>query len=227
MEKFNETIKKEDKNLLNNLSFNKNKVPLIRESTRILRPMEYKLIYNSIPRKDYKTLLNALLLTGMRYIELQRFQSNPEWFDGDFIHLPVEAQRKVTKVRKKRKDGKERASRRHKARVVILNSLGKNVISYFIDINTPLPGYQSWKDDLRRWAKNAGLDPQKINVKTTRKTWCSWLLATYGTNRLTEITLSMGHDSITSIKHYLSVGFTDDDKSQIKEYTEGWIKKEE
>jgi hypothetical protein len=26
----------------------------------------------------------------MRFVELQRFQKNSQWFDGEFIHLPEE-----------------------------------------------------------------------------------------------------------------------------------------
>src|SRR4030042_4736373 len=73
-------------------SIDKNKwYPLGRERTRILRPCEYKILYNAVPKKEFKTSLNALLLTGMRYIEMQRFQKHPEWFDDMFIHLPEEA----------------------------------------------------------------------------------------------------------------------------------------
>jgi hypothetical protein len=145
----------------------------------------------------------------MRYVEMQRFQQHPTWFDGDFIHLP-----KTASLKHKRKQ---------KERDIILNPLGKKVISYFIDVDIQLPCRQSWKDNLSRWALKGELDPVNINVKTTRKTWCSWLLAVYGTGRLTEICLSMGHDSVTSIRHYLNVGFTTEDKQRIKEYVEGWI----
>ena len=182
--------------------------PLIREKTRILRPWEYKQLYNAVPKKDFKTMLNALLLTGMRYVEMQRFQRNPEWFDGEFIHLPEEA---ILKHERKQAE-----------RDIILNPLGKNVVSYFVDVERKLPCWQTWKDNLRRWALMGKLEPTKINVKTTRKTWESWLLASYP-NRFTEITLSQGHTTVTSIKHYLNVAFTREDKRDMKDYTEGWI----
>ena len=91
--------------------------PLVREKTRILRPWEHKQLYNAVPKKDFKTMLNALLLSGMRYVEMQRFQKNPEWFDGEFIHLPEEA---ILKHERKQVE-----------RDVILNPLGKNVYSTF------------------------------------------------------------------------------------------------
>jgi len=193
-------------------SFNKNELyPLGRERVRILRPCEYKTLYNAIPKKDYKTSLNALLLTGMRYVELQRFQEHTKWFDGAFIHLPEEAVLKH--------------ERRQLERDVRLNPLGRNVVSYFIDMDMKLPCWQTWRDNLNRWAKNAGLSIDKshpFSVKTTRKTWESWLLATYP-ERITEITLSQGHTSITSIKHYLNISFTDQDKSEMQEYVSGWL----
>ena len=181
---------------------------LIREKTRILRPCEYKKLHNAVPKKDYKTMLNALLHSGMRYVEMQRFQKNPEWFDGEFIHLPQEA---IYKQKRKQAE-----------RDIILNPLGKNVISYFVDIKTKLPCWQTWKENLRRWALMGGINPVGIGVKTTRKTWESWLLACYP-NRITEITLSQGHTTVTSIKHYLNVAFTREDKRDMKDYIEGWI----
>ena len=204
-----ETIEKSSRNLQEHFGSKNTKVPLQRESTRILRPYEYKQLYNSIPKKDYRTILDSMLLTGMRYIEMQRFQQHPSWFDGDFIHLPKTA---VLKNKRKQKE-----------RDIILNPLGKKIITYFIDIETKLPCRQSWKDNLRRWALKGELNPVNINVKTTRKTWCSWLLAVYGTGRLTEICLSMGHDSMNTIRHYLNVGFTSENKQRIREFVEGWI----
>ena len=185
----------------------KNKVPLIVENTRILRPSEYKQMFNAIPKRPYQTFLNTSLLTGMRYVELQRFQKHPNWFDGEFIHLPEEA---ILKRERKQKN-----------RVVILNPLARNIVGYFLDITQPLPVWQTWKDNLRRWAIRGELDPIKINTKTTRKTWESWLLASYP-NDIVKLTLSQGHTSITALQHYMVVGFNDQDKADMKEFVEGW-----
>ena len=215
-------------------------------NTRVLRPCEYRALYNAVPKKNYKTILNALLLTGMRYVEMKRFQKNPEWFDGDFIHLPKEAERKIASKPKKRLNinkmipgltkqqveavsllmsskGKQRKPRGHTGRDIRLNSLGKTVVSYFIDVETPLPCWQTWKDNLRRWAVKGGLDPAYINVKTTRKTFESWLFSVYGSGKLTEITMSQGHTSGTSVLHYLKVGFRKEDVTDMSEYVSGWI----
>ena len=186
----------------------KKKVPLIKQNTRIFRPSEYKLVVGAIPKQDHRTMVNALLLTGMRYVEMQRFQSNPQWFDGEFIHLPDYAQKKH--------------KRKQKSRVIILNSLGKQIIPYFLQLDKKLPCSETWKTNLRRWTINTGLSPDSVGVKTTRKTWESWLLSKYPT-RVMEITLSQGHTSITSIQHYMGVGFNDIDKLQMDEYIGGWI----
>ena len=186
----------------------KNKVPLIKQNTRIFRPSEYKLVVGAIPKQDHRTMVNALLLTGMRYVEMQRFQQYPEWFDGEFIHLPDYAQKKH--------------KRKQKSRVIILNSLGKQIIPYFLQLDKKLPCSETWKTNLRRWTINAGLPPDNVGVKTTRKTWESWLLSKYPT-RVMEITISQGHTSITSIQHYMGVGFNDIDKLQMGEYIGGWI----
>ena len=55
---------------------------------RVLRPHEYKALLRGCSKPDFRTLLQTLLYTGMRYVEMKRFQKHPEWFTGEFIHLP-------------------------------------------------------------------------------------------------------------------------------------------
>jgi len=153
-------------------------------------------------------MLQALLYTGMRYIELQRLQEYPSWFDGDFINLPRLADRKVMRTQPER--------------TVRLNQTGKTIIEYFLDQNEDLPAYQNWRDNMRRWGERAGLNPQGLGVKTTRKTLESWLMYYYGQNRMAEIALSQGHDTLTSLNHYLNMPFTEVDKLEMKPMIEGW-----
>jgi integrase len=93
------------------------KRPIIRQNTRILRPNEFKALLSHVPKTDHKTMLQTLLYTGMRYVELQRFQCYPSWFDGDFLHLPKEACQK-----------KERTQQE---RWVRLNQQGRMIVQYF------------------------------------------------------------------------------------------------
>ncbi len=75
-----------------------NEHAILKSGVRILRPGEYKIIRNSIHKRDKQILVDCLLLTGKRYEELIRPRHNPEWFDGNFIHLPEWAQKKAKKV---------------------------------------------------------------------------------------------------------------------------------
>lgn len=184
------------------------KSALVRNGVRILRPCEYQLLSHGLKR-HHKIFLDTLLFTGMRYIELQRFQDHPEWFDYcGFIHLPT------TAIRKQK--------RRQMERSVRLNPLGKQLIPFFLELDRSLPTYQTWGENLKRWARNAGLDPSYLCAKTSRKSWESWLTFFYK-DRLTEISLSQGHTTVTAMRHYLNVGFTVDDRIRMREFVEGWI----
>jgi integrase len=204
------------------------KKPIIRMGTRILRPKEWKALVEACPKIEYKTILQALLFTGMRYIEMQRFQKYPSWFDGDFVHLPQEASRKKLRTQRER--------------WVRLNNQGKMVVQYFNQIKTPMPSYQSWNENLACWASRAGFPEAEIkervnkitgevkkvhvcpglSVKTTRKTWESWLMFYYPP-QIAMITLSQGHTQITSLQHYVNMPFTESDRIEIRNYVEGWI----
>jgi len=154
-------------------------------------------------------MLQALLFTGMRYIEMKRFQSYPSWFDGDFIHLPRDVAMK-------------KKQRRQMERWVRLNNQGKMIIQYFLSIDKALPSYQSWSENLRCWCRRANLDSEFVNSKSTRKTWESWLLFFYPT-RILDVTSSQGHTQTTSLQHYCNMPFTERDKLEIKNYVEGWV----
>ena len=106
------------------------KRPIIRMGTRILRPNEFKKLLSGCPKTDYRTMLQTLLYTGMRYIELRRFQKYPSWFDGDFVHLPREASMKQARTQRER--------------WVRLNQPGKMIVEYFTKIKTPVPTYVSF-----------------------------------------------------------------------------------
>ena len=181
---------------------------IIRMGTRILRPNEWKALLEGCPKSDYKTILQALLYTGMRYVEMKRFQECPSWFDGDFVHLPKEASRKKARTQRER--------------WVRLNNQGKMIMQYFTHLKRPLPTYQSWNENLKCWCNRAGLSPEGVSVKTTRKTWESWLMF-YFPQHIATITLSQGHTQIISLEHYVNMPFTESDRIGIKNYVEGWI----
>lgn len=180
--------------------------------TRIFRPYELDRILNfGCLKLEHKTMLLSLLYTGMRYVEMQRFQNYPQWYsptDG-FIHLPSFKASK--KVKRKQPD-----------RWVRLNNQGRQTIEYFLNLEKRLPNYNGWNANLKCWCKKAEIDPKGVSVKSTRKTWESWLLFTYPT-RILDIVSSQGHTTTISIQHYMNMPFTEEDKVGIKRYVEGWI----
>ena len=184
------------------------KRPIIKEKTRVFRPKEWTALLKGCPKIEYKTMLQALLFTGMRYIEMKRFQKYPSWFDTEFVHLPRELA-----VKKQKRTQMERWVR--------LNNQGKMAVQYFLNLDKHLPSYQSWNENLKCWCRRAGLDPEGMSVKCTRKTWESWLMYYYP-HRSMEIAQSQGHTTTTSLQHYMNSPFTESDKLEIKNYVEGW-----
>jgi len=185
------------------------KTPLCRNGVRILRPSEFKLLSSNL-KPHHRIFLNTLLYSGMRFIEVQRFQKHPEWFDehDGFIHLPKIA------IQKQKRKQMERSVR--------LNSLGKQIIPFFLELDKKLPCHQTWGENLKRWARQVDLDPIHLCAKTTRKTMESWLVSTYK-DRSMEIALSQGHTTVTSLQYYLNLAFSQEDILQMKEYVGGWI----
>ena len=185
--------------------------PIIKNGVRILRPREYDTLIDTIFRKDlkygYREIINALLYTGMRYVELQRFQKHPEWFDKKTrsIYLPPEASRK-----------KKRTMRE---RYVYLSTQGITHIENFILYVDKMPDRIILNNMLSFWGKKAELG--RISVKTFRKTWESWLVVSYP-NAMPLIAMSQGHTTITAMNHYLNLPFTDEDIEEIKVRTAGW-----
>jgi len=185
--------------------------PLYKNKTRIFRPNETRQIIENIPKVEHKTMFKALLFSGMRHIEMQRFQKHPEWFNGTNIYLPVLAQKK-----KKRKQ---------KDRTVHLSAAGKEVIYAFINLKKRLPNYSAWDENLKRWGKKAGVEVDVsqgiISAKSTRKTYESYLVS-YFPHLTMQIAMSQGHTSITAMQHYLNTGFDERDKLEMKDFVEGW-----
>ena len=197
----------EDKN---NRGFPNPKAEIITvKNVRILRPWEAKKLIDSIPKKSQRLIFEALLYSGMRYIEAQRLLEKRSMFEPNNkrIHLDNYAIRK--------------AKIKMKERYVVLSPVGVRVIESFIDSIDKLTDYKTWTENLIRWANFAGISPNRIGSKTTRKTWESWLM-TYYPHLTNHIFLSQGHNDMVALKHYVTIPFNDDDKNQMKEFVYGW-----
>lgn len=178
---------------------------ILKNNVRILRPWELKQLINAIPKNEYKEKFEALFFSGTRYSEIKRLYNNPSWFMGNTIHLKAHKLKSV-----------------HLERYIRLNQQGQRAITYMLRSRKPYPNNSSWNDDLKRWAKYAGLDIEGICTKTTRKTWESYLVTSYP-KQLEYIFLSQGHSQMTALKFYLMLPFTEEEIKEIKFFTDGWI----
>lgn len=204
--------------------------PIIKNGVRVLTPGDYELLLSVISKDSLKKLVWVLLLTGMRYQEVLRLKDEPGMFDPE---------RKTIKV----KSGKKEASERE--RYVHLTPDGVRAVSDFLnDTRVTYPDASNLTHNLMSWAVMADLKPAKeltgriytagknegrdrkniwgLSVKSFRKAWESWLTVTYQ-DRIDLITLSQGHLTSTSLKHYLGISFSDQEKDQIRSYTAGWM----
>lgn len=175
---------------------------------RILTQKEYEALKAVIPKDYHKTIFDILLITGMRYAELLRLYEHHEWYNEkrNIIHLPEEAQRKH--------------KRRQLERTIHpLPSMFNYSIKAFWQANKP-PLEATWNKNLQRWSQEVEINPYGISVKTTRKTIESWMIAA-GVIEST-VCLRQGHDSLTSMRHYQGLAFSDDELRDIKKQLTAW-----
>ena len=202
-----------EKNQYKALSFDGNLTTTLRSivgssekfQVRTLRPGEFEIIRDSMDPVT-RRISTSLLLTGMRYAELQRFRENPDWLDGKFIYLPRGSMLKV-----KAKQGE---------RSIRLSDMGKTIIGDLFQVTHPLPELPAFDMKLRRLSGRI-LDGTPVNNKTFKKTWESWLVFYYPDMAL-QIALSQGHTTTTQYEHYLNIPFEDDDRREMRKWVEGW-----
>ena len=185
---------------------------IILQGAQILSPIEYVHMREKM-NPIHQLIFDGAMFTGMRMKEFWRFVEHPEWFSPDrqFIHLPPGSMLK------------ERAKMRE--RQVILSNIGTLRIRDLVAAIkrrevTPITK-AGWNQDMRRAADKAGVRGKGIVPKLTRKTWISWLMTTYPQDGL-RIAASMGHDTDTLMRHYLSMPFTAQEREEIKTYVHGW-----
>lgn len=178
---------------------------ILKGGVRIFRPCEVKRLIDSIPKVEYKDKFEALLYTGARFNELKWLYTHKNAFDGEVIHMPS-----------------LKPSSRYSERYIRLNANGKRAVSYFLRGKRNLPSHPGWEANLRRWCVKAGIDPVGVSCKSTRKTWESWLVTMYP-NNVYQIFLSQGHTDKVALEYYLMLPFSDDDKKEMRYYTDGWL----
>jgi integrase len=175
---------------------------------RVLTPAEYQKLRSAIPKDRHKTLLDILLITGMRYVEVQRLWNNKVWYieKENIIHLPEEAQRKHKRSQLERT-------------IHPLPGMFNYILKDFFEAQRP-PAETNWNKDLRKWAGIAGINPYGLSAKTTRKTIESWMIKA-GVVEST-VCLRQGHDSLTSMRHYQGLAFSEDEIRDINKQLTSW-----
>ena len=178
---------------------------------RILTPVDFDKLRDQAPTSTEKFLLDMMLNTGMRYVELQRYIKsigNEKWFDKkrNKIVLPSNATKTFV------------------SRNVLLTPEFTNTLSRELERDNPeisLVTYQTLDNKLKRWALKADIEtPNILAVKTFRKTWESWLVS--ANRNVLKILSSQGHSCITALNFYLTCGFIKEEIDEMVERTRGW-----
>jgi len=199
-----------------------------KSNVRIFRPCEIIQIQNSIPRTIDRERFDVLLYTACRYTEFLDFFKMKHRFDQNDRMLKV----RNTKAQVK-----------NKFRYVRLSDNGILAVKkYFLHDKSP-PSYQTWDQNMGRWAESSGIDRDKksedqlridrdknphsgeyndiISLKSLRKTYESWLMTMFP-QYTTHILLSMGHTSQVSLENYIQLPFNSDDKRLMIPFVKGW-----
>ena len=175
------------------------------DKVRIFRPMEIRKIIDAIPKNEYKDKFETLFYSGARYEEIRRLHSHPSWFKGEYIVMPS-----------------YKPKAKQSERYIKLNSNGQRAVTYFLRSKRNLPTFVTWHENMKRWGEYAGIPTKGVCIKSLRKTWESWLVTMYP-KQIEHIFLSQGHSGLVALKYYLMLPFTDQDKQDMRYYTDGWI----
>lgn len=183
----------------------------MKSGARVLFPNDYIELRKHMP-PYYQILCDAALLSGMRPVELSRFQ--PSWYRGSrrVVVLPKGA------CLKEKCEYQDRTIRLSLAGCDAFDRLvsekvrykGKDIFAY-----ERIPKRVAFRDALRRYATLAGLGTEGITPKMFRKTLVSWLVECYP-EKQAFIQASMGHVQDTIVKNYLGIGFSRSDIELIR-----------
>jgi integrase len=191
---------------------------ILKQDTRILFPEDYRKLRDQMP-EYYKIICDAMLLSGMRPIEFERF--DPSWYRASrrVIVLPKESCLKQ--------------KCKFQARTITLSLVGCDAFDRLTTTQVKFKGTMvsvlnmrskrsAFNDALKRYAVLAGIGIDGITPKMFRKTLVSWIVAAYPEKGL-YIQSSMGHDQGTIVNNYLGLGFTRDQIEDMKKnYLNEW-----
>ena len=185
-------------------------------NSRVLTPTEADQIRAVIEKPTSLALYDLMLYTGLRLSEVKQLADNPGIFDQE---------RRTITIR----SGKVKASQL--SRNVCLSDKGVLAVEAYLKTPSVPSSPHVWQANLIRWSQRARLlaipgheqsnNPTGITVRTTRKSWESWLLAAYP-EKVINITLSQGHTETTALRHYFNISFTAAERETIRDQVTGW-----
>jgi integrase len=185
-------------------------------SSRVLTVDEANRIRAVIEKPSSRVFYDLMLHTGLRLSEVVQLRDNPAVFDQERRSIVI-------------KSGKTQASQ--SGRNVCLSDRGMQAVREYLALPSVPSSPSVWQRNLIRWAQRARLvalpgqeqsnNPTGITVRTSRKTLESWLLAAHP-DKFPFIVLSQGHNELVSIRHYLNISWTKEEREAIKEQVRGW-----
>lgn len=185
--------------------------------SRVFTPAEAASVRAIISKPSNRALFDLMIYTGLRLEEVRQLIAVPEIFDEERRRLVI-------------KSGKDKATQ--KERDVKLCDKGIEAVKAFLQAPKMPSSSSAWQMNLIRWCKAAGITPLPgraddsgniygVTVRTSRKTLESWLLTAYP-DRAAWVALSQGHTETTSLRHYLNLSFTDEERAAIPDEVRGW-----
>jgi integrase len=178
---------------------------ILKQGARIFTPVDYEKLREKMPRY-YQLICDALLLSGMRPVELSRFK--PSWYRASrrVIELPEGA------CLKDKCQYKNRTIKLSLAGCDAFDSLTTEKIKFKgkeLFVYEHIPKRVAFRDAMIRYAKLAGIGSEGMMEKMYRKTLVSWLIACFP-EKQAYIQASMGHNQDTIVENYLGIVFTRD-----------------
>ena len=206
---------------------------IIKQNTRILMPSEYEKLRRAMITPEnqrylddavqahdwtranyhqrYQIVSDAMLLTGMRYVEFANMQR--AWYSGPrrVIQMPKDAH------------GKKRCQ--FIERTVMLSLPGCDALERYFQSGIPCIERHTMNWSLKYYAGKAGIGTDGISVKMFRKTFVSWLMACYP-EQVAVIAATMGHTINVMQRHYLALGFPTEELRKMRDtYLVEWGKR--
>ena len=211
------------------------------QKLRILKPFELPLFLDGITQFENTKLnergvsittkrenkiwvkqfsIQTAFYTGLRLQELIDFADHPEWMEDKYTCINIPREESKTGESRSCFLGetfyKELRMFLRSNKLIYPTRKIKNGRTY---IKTP--NYNDWNTYYKQIAWFINLEnPCDIKAKISRKTWESYLIISEKPH--INVAISQGHSKVVSLKHYLGIKCTRDERIRCVELTEDW-----